>query len=114
MNALYNLLPLDVNIFLTALAVIYGGVSSGIFARRFADRWGIRGDGRDFFTIVGAAVAGIIMYFVAHAAMDAGGVLFGIISVFASIPLVGLTWIVVVGGNKALERILGNLLKKLS
>ncbi len=110
----YSMLPFEFSTFLTMLAVIYAGVSSGIFARNFANRWGIRGDGRDVFTLFGGAVAGLIIYFVQQAALDVGGIPFGIITCFAAIPVVGFSWIVVVGGNKALERILGNLLKKLS
>lgn len=54
------------------------------------------------------------MAFVSCAAIDFAGLLAGLASAIAAIPIVGIAWVYMVGGNRIFERILENLSTRLS
>lgn len=107
-------MPISYEWMVTIITVLLAAVASARFGEVFGRRWSIGNDDRSFFVVACAVVTGAVMYFVASAALQAGGILFGVIGIFLAIPFVGFMWMLIVGGNKALERILGGLLKKLS
>lgn len=94
-------------------AIVVGALTSARIAFFLGDRWKFgRGD-RNVFTWFCAACAALVMGFVAVAAEMAGGNLFGVVALVGSMPFVGFAWGVIVGCNKANERIIFGLLKKL-
>lgn len=100
------------------IALIFGAIAiAGLTSARIAfflgDRWKMGHGDRWAFTWFSGACAAIVMGYIAVAAQMAGGNLFGIVSLVASMPFVGLSWGVIVGANKANERIIFGLLKKL-
>ena len=100
---------------LVVCAVALASITSMRIAFFLAVRWGFScTENKVCFTILGGVVAAIVMGFIAVAAVKAGGNLYGIISVVGSVPFVGFAWGFIVGSNKAIERILFGLLKKLS
>ena len=108
------MLPFTYDMVIIGSAVTLAALASSRFGWVFGGRWGMNGDPRGFFSLACAAAAAVVMFFVSTAALQGGGIPFGIISVRLAIPTVGFAWIFIVGGNKALERILSGLLKKLS
>lgn len=77
------------------------------------NRWGHDGDSSIAAVIIGAIMA-VGMCFISSAAIDLAGVFGGLISVFASVPLVGIVWVYIVGGNKVLEHLLNRLAARIS
>lgn len=107
-------MPIPYDWMITIITVLLAAIASSRFGYVFGYRWGMRNDGLGGFAFACAAAAGIVMYFVSSAALEAGGITFGLIGIVATIPFVGFMWMLIAGGNKALERILNGLLKKLS
>jgi hypothetical protein len=94
---------------------LLAGLTSIRIAYVLAQRWGFkRGEPTVFFCIGAAAAAGVACCVASVALVSAGGPFYGLVGLIAAIPLVGASWIFVVGANKAIERILSNLLKKVS
>jgi hypothetical protein len=48
-----------------------------------------------------------------NAAIQLGGLIGGFIGVALTVPVVGFCWIYLVGGNKAFERIIDRLVKRI-
>jgi hypothetical protein len=97
-----------------------GVVFAFIVGARIAYVMGLRYGAVDPYTdsswmipLIGGAAAGIIAGFATTAATQNGGLICGIIADILMLPAVGLIWIFIVGGNRALERIITNLLNKL-
>ncbi len=91
-------------------SMFLGFVSSGQIYIRLADlRWG---GSHPFPYLVSGCLGAIIMFFVSGAAIDKLGIIGGIVSVLGSIPLIGISWIFVICGNLALERVLSQLIRK--
>lgn len=105
-----NVYPVVLIIASIALAFL----TSTRIAYVLAGRWNFKNEPTFFFSAACGIVAGVVMGFVSYALIATGGLLFGLIGAFASVPLVGIVWLFVVGGNKAIERILGGLLAKVS
>lgn len=76
------------------------------------DRWFRTVDAQVFFGLLTAAIAAVAVGIICKAATIYGGIPAGLLIVLASIPLVGIVWIFILGTNKALERILNSLLNK--
>ncbi len=100
---------------LIVASVAIAAVTSGRVAYFLAERWKFRSaEAFFFFTALGVVAAAVVMGFISTAAVVAGGNLFGLICVVASVPFVGVAWGFIVGGIKAIERILFALLARLS
>lgn len=100
------------------LIIIASALVSFITSARITNvlmqRWGFEGGDVTVSSIVIGAVMALGMCFISAAAIDLAGVFGGLISVFASVPLVGIVWIYIVGGNKVLERLLDRLSARIS
>jgi len=95
-------------------AIFVAAITSGRIAFFLTNRWGFRSaEAIFFFTAFGVVCAAVVMGFIATAAVHAGGNLFGLICVVGSMPFVGAAWGFIVGGIKAIERILFALLARL-
>ena len=88
-------------------------VTNGRIAWFLGRRWGLSVAGDVNWWDAGCAIVGAAaFYYISLAFFQYGGLLAGVIGIFACIPISGAVWIFVVGGNKAIERILSNLMKK--
>lgn len=94
-------------------AIILGFLTSARIAYFLANKkWGFKGEPLFFTTVACASASAIAMGFISGAMIEMGGILFGIVGLALEIPLIGLVWIFIVGGNKAIEKILNGLLAK--
>lgn len=94
-----------------ALAVITSARISYVLGQR----WKIYSGGEPpLFELVSMVVSGVSLWFICSAALEFAGLLGAAVVVLATIPLTGMIWILIIGGNKALERIINGLLNKLS
>lgn len=77
-------------------------------------KWGLRYESNYLmsFQVISTIVSAILAGFGAGAALTFGGLVFGIAAVLLTLPCVGAAWLLIVGGNKAIERILGGLFNK--
>ena len=107
MNDVYQIVMLIASLalaFITSVRIAY--VLSG--------RWKFKNEGTFFFCASTGIASAVCMGFISFAMSSYGGNLFGLASVIVSVPLVGVAWLFIVGANKALERIIGSLLSKVS
>ena len=107
MNALFIVAIMAVTI---ALAVI----TNARIAHVLALRWSFSKEPRLFFCWLSSIAAGAIIAVASFALINYGGLAYGMIGAVMVVPVVGVAWFFIVGANKAIERILANLLKKMS
>lgn len=74
-------------------------------------KWGLSDDAV-FFLGAGTSLVTLVISFVIGYTLCGYGPIFGLAGVLLSVPFVGFAWIFVVGANKAIERILAGLMKK--
>lgn len=98
---------------ITAATVCLAFLTNGRIGYVLGERWNLNTP-TDFPWWYGfcAIVGATVFYFASHAAFDYYGLLGGVICMIASLPVSGLIWIFIVGGNKAIERILNSLMKR--
>lgn len=87
-------------------------ITAGRIAYVLGKRWGFDSSNPPLWEGFCAISATAIFYHVSNAAFDFGGTMGSLIALVGTVPLVGLVFIFVVGANKAIERILHGLLKK--
>lgn len=97
-----------------AASVLSAAITSARMAFLMARRWDFENCAIGWFCVFAAVAAAFIQGFITDAATTYGGYPLGLVTVGTSLPMVGLIWLFVVGGNKVLERILGRLIEKLS
>jgi len=91
-------------------SMMLGFISSGhIYIRLGDERWG---GSHPFPYFISGGIGALVMFFVAGAAIGKAGIIGGIVAVLGSIPLVGISWIFIICGNLALERVLSQLIHK--
>lgn len=100
------------------LLVIIGLVAAAItglyLALVMGSKWGLTG-GYLGWTVAGSTIASaVVTGIIVGGIISSYGLFAGFIANFFTIPLVGLVWLFIVGGNKALERILGVVVNKLA
>ncbi len=96
---------------LVATSVVLAAIVSARCAYVMGLRWGVSKDASlGFLMIVSAGAAALLAGFATYAAILWGGLWVGLFADLATLPVVGAAWIFVVGGNKAVERIIAGLL----
>lgn len=93
--------------------VVFGAILSARFAFFLACKWDFAGDNMGWFTIFAFIAGGVLMGFINYAFFLAFGIIGSLACLLATVPIVGLIWVLIVGGNKAIERILSGLLAKI-
>jgi len=105
----------DLPTLIICAGIIFAAFVSGRLAHVTGKRYGIdlnRDSG--YVTIAGgAAIAGVLAGFAVTAAIQIAGMMAGVVVDLLLLPAVGIIWILIVGGNRAIERLITNLLNKL-
>jgi hypothetical protein len=99
---------------IVASSILLSAITSARIAYVMAKRWNLSGEPAVFSIIGSVVVAVAICGVISFAAVAIGGLLIGLFAVLLTVPFVGFVWVFVVGANKAIERILNSLLKKVS
>jgi hypothetical protein len=79
------------------------------------ERWGCN-DPKDFpwWALICGVIGALPFYWISKAGFEFGGMMGAFIVLVGTVPFSGFVWIFMVGGNKAIERVLNNLLKKVA
>lgn len=78
-------------------------------------RWGLSFDPGTLCVCIGSGVATCAIAWVGSLAIiKTWGLMAGLIAVPMSVPAVGLAWLFLVGGNKAIEKLLTSLMKRVA
>lgn len=106
---------MDYGSVITIATVCIAFLTNGRIAYVLAGRWGFDQSGNHppIWEGFSAVVGSVVFYFLSCAAFDYYGMMGCVICMFLTLPLSGLIWIFLVGGNKAIERILNSLMKRL-
>lgn len=88
-------------------------ITNGRIGYVLGQRWGISTTGNEppLWELFCAIVGCVPFYWISQAGLQYGTI-GGLIVLLGTIPFSGFVWIFIVGTNKAIERILNNLLKK--
>ena len=100
------------------ILVIIGVVTAAITGARLAfvmgKRWNFKETALGWMCCASAGSSALVCGILTAGAIEAFGLLAGMATNLASLPLIGFSWVFLIGGNKIVERILGNLLNKLT
>lgn len=107
MKDIYTILIVGTSIVLAVITAIR-------IAYILGKRWRLNDDPTIFLCIGAAISSGVIVGVTDFALIVFGGHIYGLFGALLSVPAVGAASLFIVGANKAIERILSNLLSKVS
>lgn len=107
------MLPMDIYVpFIVIIGVVTAAITGARLAFVMGKSWKLRNTPLGWTCFGSAVASAVVVGVMCGGAINAYGLLAGLLVNFVSLPMVGFVWCFIVGGNKVLERILGTLLNK--
>ena len=107
-----NALPEVYTAFLVIVGLCTAGISGLWLGIVMGTRWNLKGGYLGWICFASMVASATVMGIITAGAISTYGLGAGFLVNFMATPMVAIVWAFVVGGNKVVERILGNLLKK--
>lgn len=104
--------PYDVTII--AISMIIAGISSMFIAHKLSIRWGMNKEPTFFFKIFSAGAAGLAIMYLATATAQFLGTFAAATWLVLALPFTGFAWSFLLGGIKAIEKILTGFVRKMN